>query len=67
MAANTGTNPQKIVRCPGCGGPSIYSPSNAFRPFCCERCKNMDFGAWATESFKLPEQDSQNDPDFGAS
>ena len=67
MPFNATTSPSKTVRCPGCGGPSIYAPSNAFRPFCCERCKNMDFGAWATESFKLPEQDSQNDPDFGAS
>ena len=67
MPSSTNTSPLKTVRCPGCGGPSIYAPSNAFRPFCCERCKNMDFGAWATESFKLPEQDGQNDPDFEAS
>ncbi|MES2843287.1 MAG: DNA gyrase inhibitor YacG [Pseudomonadota bacterium] len=67
MSSNANTNPLKTVRCPGCGGPSIYAPSNAFRPFCCERCKNMDFGAWAMETFKLPEQDSQNDPDFRAS
>jgi len=42
------------VRCPACGGPSLYAPSNASRPFCSERCKNLDFGAWASESYRMP-------------
>lgn len=45
----------RIVRCPGCGGPSKYDPGNAFRPFCSERCKNHDFGAWASESYRVGE------------
>jgi endogenous inhibitor of DNA gyrase (YacG/DUF329 family) len=44
----------RIVRCPGCGGESVYAQSNPFRPFCSERCKNMDFGAWASENFRMP-------------
>ena len=44
----------KIVRCPACNGDSVYAPGNAYRPFCSERCKNMDLGAWASESFRLP-------------
>ena len=44
----------KTVVCPACKGPSIYALSNASRPFCSERCKNHDFGAWASESFRLP-------------
>jgi endogenous inhibitor of DNA gyrase (YacG/DUF329 family) len=44
----------KLVRCPTCGGNSIYAASNPFRPFCCERCKNLDFGAWASEQFSVP-------------
>ncbi|MBC7610652.1 MAG: DNA gyrase inhibitor YacG [Polaromonas sp.] len=44
----------KIVVCPACNGKSIYALSNPFRPFCSERCKNMDFGAWASESFRVP-------------
>jgi endogenous inhibitor of DNA gyrase (YacG/DUF329 family) len=49
------TTPDKprVVRCPACGGPSEYSPANAWRPFCCERCKNHDFGAWASESYRV--------------
>jgi endogenous inhibitor of DNA gyrase (YacG/DUF329 family) len=54
----------KQVRCPACGGPSLYAPSNAFRPFCGERCKNLDFGAWASERFSVPEQTPDSDPDF---
>ena len=45
----------RVVRCPACGGDSVYAPSNPFRPFCSERCKNMDLGAWASESFRVPE------------
>jgi endogenous inhibitor of DNA gyrase (YacG/DUF329 family) len=53
----------RVVRCPACGGDSIYAPSNPFRPFCCERCKNMDLGAWASESFRVPEKDDPGTPD----
>ena len=46
--------PAKQVVCPGCGGPSVYASSNPYRPFCSERCKNIDLGAWANEDFRLP-------------
>ena len=45
---------EKIVRCPGCGGDSVYGLKNVFRPFCSARCKNGDLGAWASEGFRLP-------------
>ncbi|WP_296446733.1 DNA gyrase inhibitor YacG [Rhodoferax sp. UBA5149] len=44
----------KLVACPTCGGDSVYAPSNPFRPFCSERCKNIDLGAWASENFRMP-------------
>lgn len=44
---------KRIVTCPGCGGPSVYAPENPWRPFCSERCKNHDFGAWATERYRV--------------
>lgn len=56
--------PLKRVRCPACGGQNIYAPSNPYRPFCGERCKNLDLGAWASERFTLPEQEANADPDF---
>lgn len=54
----------RTVRCPNCGGPSVYAPSNVYRPFCSERCKQMDLGAWANEEFGLPEKEGQSDPGF---
>lgn len=51
----------RIIRCPGCGGPSVYSTDNAFRPFCSARCKNNDFGAWASEGYAVP---ADPDPDL---
>lgn len=50
----------RIVSCPQCGGDSVFAPSNPFRPFCSRRCKDIDFGAWADESFRVPED---TDPD----
>ncbi|MFZ3129387.1 MAG: DNA gyrase inhibitor YacG [Rhodoferax sp.] len=59
---NTGAaSPHRIVRCPACGGDSVYSPSNPARPFCSDRCKNMDFGAWASETFRVPTQAAPDD------
>lgn len=45
------------VKCPTCGREVEYS-GNEFRPFCSERCKLLDFGAWADEQFALPTQDT---------
>ena len=56
--------PVKTVRCPACAGPSVYAPSNPYRPFCCERCKGLDLGAWASEHFRLPEREPTSHPDF---
>jgi uncharacterized protein len=44
------------VKCPTCGRETEYSTENGFRPFCSERCKLIDFGAWADEEFALPAQ-----------
>ncbi len=52
-SSNANTTP-KIVKCPTCGGDSIFAPSNLWRPFCSERCRQIDLGAWASESFSLP-------------
>jgi len=58
----------RIVTCPTCGGDSVYAPENPFRPFCSERCKNVDFGAWASESYRLaarpsPSNDAETEGD----
>ena len=60
------TNPRsKTVACPTCGGLSVYAPANVFRPFCSERCKNLDLGAWASESFRVPTEAPPEDLPYG--
>ena len=55
----------RIVPCPHCGGDSVYAPSNPYRPFCSERCKNLDLGAWASESFRMESDAPPDDQPFG--
>ena len=50
------------VRCPQCGGESLWSAANTYRPFCSERCKLIDLGAWASESYRVPVQEEAVDP-----
>jgi uncharacterized protein len=56
--------PRKVA-CQGCGEVTEYSPANAYRPFCSERCKLMDLGDWATEKFRIPDTTPPdlNDPE----
>ncbi len=54
----------RVVRCPACGGDSVYAVNNPYRPFCCARCKGIDLGAWANEQFRLPERESSSEPRF---
>ncbi|MEZ5663946.1 MAG: DNA gyrase inhibitor YacG [Burkholderiaceae bacterium] len=53
----------RTVRCPSCGGPSLFGSANRFRPFCSERCRQVDLGAWASEAFRVP---APPDQDFDA-
>ena len=46
---------EKLVPCPACKTNSVYSTANPNRPFCSLRCKQSDFGGWATESYRVPE------------
>ncbi|MGZ5278382.1 MAG: DNA gyrase inhibitor YacG [Pseudobdellovibrionaceae bacterium] len=52
------------VKCPYCGNDSIFAPENPFRPFCTERCRLLDLGMWADETFRVPsdEKVSIQDP-----
>lgn len=48
----------RTVPCPTCRKPAVFSPANRWRPFCSERCRTVDLGAWATEQFRVPAQPS---------
>lgn len=43
-----------IVDCPTCGKKVEWTEQNKFRPFCSERCKQIDLGAWASEKYAIP-------------
>ena len=45
----------RTVNCPRCGAPVVWGPQAPFRPFCSERCKMGDLGAWATEQYRVAE------------
>ncbi len=44
----------RTVKCPYCGGPRLFAPENRWRPFCSERCRTADLGAWAEEKYTIP-------------
>ena len=44
----------KKVPCPRCGTPTPLAQENKWRPFCSERCKNIDLGDWASERYRVP-------------
>jgi endogenous inhibitor of DNA gyrase (YacG/DUF329 family) len=46
--------PTRTVKCPSCGKPVEWRAENRFRPFCSERCKKIDLGAWAAEEYRVP-------------
>jgi len=57
----------RLVACPRCGAQAPFSPDNPWRPFCSERCKLIDLGAWASESYRVPDvtppEPQQGEPD----
>lgn len=44
----------RIVTCPTCGAAVKWTAGNELRPFCSERCKLIDLGAWAAAEHKIP-------------
>ncbi|WP_152207635.1 DNA gyrase inhibitor YacG [Marinobacter changyiensis] len=55
-----------IVDCPTCKKPVEWVERNEYRPFCSERCKMIDLGAWANEEYRVPAENADpNDLDQG--
>ncbi|MCC5855782.1 MAG: DNA gyrase inhibitor YacG [Idiomarina sp.] len=48
------TQSAPIVKCPTCQTPVVWTTESTFRPFCSERCKLIDLGAWASEDHAIP-------------
>ncbi len=43
------------VKCPTCGRPLEWSEQSPFRPFCSERCRMVDLGAWFSKQRGIPD------------
>jgi endogenous inhibitor of DNA gyrase (YacG/DUF329 family) len=46
-----------VVNCPTCSAKVEWTEENKYRPFCSNRCKQIDLGAWAEEKYKIPAAD----------
>ena len=51
-----------VVLCPTCRTDVVWSAASPCRPFCSERCKNVDLGAWASERYAIS---GESDPGQG--
>ncbi|MBL4639726.1 MAG: DNA gyrase inhibitor YacG [Kordiimonadaceae bacterium] len=40
----------KLGKCPECAKPAVHKS----RPFCSDRCANLDLGKWFNEGYTLP-------------
>lgn len=53
------------VDCPTCGKAVQWTEESPWRPFCSERCKLIDLGAWAGEDHRIPGEEvplTEEDP-----
>ena len=61
MSEEKKPNKIKQVPCPNCKTLSTFDNSNPYRPFCSERCKMIDLGDWANETYRIPEKTPPKD------
>ncbi len=54
------TKKEKTIRCPKCGKPTSWK-GNPSKPFCSERCRLIDLGAWSEGAYSIPGEDSPPD------
>jgi endogenous inhibitor of DNA gyrase (YacG/DUF329 family) len=48
------------VKCPTCRKETAWE-NNPHRPFCSERCRLIDLGAWAEERYRIPGETIEDD------
>jgi endogenous inhibitor of DNA gyrase (YacG/DUF329 family) len=46
------------VRCPTCKREIAWSDEFPHRPFCSDRCRLIDLGAWLSEQHAIPDADA---------
>jgi endogenous inhibitor of DNA gyrase (YacG/DUF329 family) len=45
-----------VVKCPTCKRPVEWSQESVYRPFCSDRCRLIDLGAWFGEQHRIPDE-----------
>jgi uncharacterized protein len=50
------------VKCPHCGALLEWNESATYRPFCSERCRLIDLGAWLAEEHRVPGEPAADAP-----
>ena len=63
MINETPKKRELVVNCPQCDDPLVWDVHNAYRPFCSERCKLIDLGQWASESYRVPSDADESPQD----
>ena len=61
MPESTG---HRQAKCPTCGKLTPFTKDNRWRPFCSERCKLIDLGAWFDESNRIPGSQGPDDSQY---
>ncbi|MFO1120214.1 MAG: DNA gyrase inhibitor YacG [Rhodospirillales bacterium] len=59
-AGKPATSPKRL--CPICGKPAAAR----FRPFCSQRCADIDLGRWLGEVYRIPAENDEEDHDDGS-
>jgi endogenous inhibitor of DNA gyrase (YacG/DUF329 family) len=52
----------RMVKCPTCQKETLWQ-GNPYRPFCSERCRMIDLGAWASESYRISGEKTEGQAD----
>jgi endogenous inhibitor of DNA gyrase (YacG/DUF329 family) len=55
----------RSVNCPRCAAAVAWIPENRFKPFCSERCKMIDLGAWANEEYRVAAVEQEDEVEDG--
>jgi endogenous inhibitor of DNA gyrase (YacG/DUF329 family) len=53
-----------VVACPQCAKEVVWNNESRYRPFCSERCKLIDLGQWANESYRIPDNEPVQPDEF---
>ena len=54
---DAGSRKRSARKCPVCGEPA----TEASKPFCSERCRDVDLNRWLSDSYRIPAKDDDED------